>query len=190
VDIRGVYRFSSLMKQKLKAKICFVIHIAGFFFKKKSVMKCLQSKKRRNAPPITTLLTKRGHPKNSHPNVGYQVPSTNPALPAKSKWGVPRGPRGVEPIGSGPGPDVWGSGPRGAAQLGWYHNQVTLYNICSLAHAGDSTRSRPRARGGATSGCPVVCVAHAGAGMAHLKISENLGGVALPLIRWRLPPAA
>jgi hypothetical protein len=35
MDIRGVYRFSSLMNQKLKAKTCFVIHIAGFFFKKK-----------------------------------------------------------------------------------------------------------------------------------------------------------
>jgi hypothetical protein len=26
---RGVYRFSSLVKQNKKAKICFVIHIAG-----------------------------------------------------------------------------------------------------------------------------------------------------------------
>jgi hypothetical protein len=26
--VRGVYRFSSLMKQNRKAKICFVIHIA------------------------------------------------------------------------------------------------------------------------------------------------------------------
>jgi hypothetical protein len=31
VDIRGVHRFSSLMKQNKKAKICFVIYIAGFF---------------------------------------------------------------------------------------------------------------------------------------------------------------
>ena len=33
--VRGVYRFSSLVKQNKKAKICFVIHIAGeriFFF--------------------------------------------------------------------------------------------------------------------------------------------------------------
>jgi hypothetical protein len=29
VNIRGVYRFSSLMKQNKKAKICFVIHITG-----------------------------------------------------------------------------------------------------------------------------------------------------------------
>jgi hypothetical protein len=29
MDIRGVYGFSSLMKQNKKAKICFVIHIAG-----------------------------------------------------------------------------------------------------------------------------------------------------------------
>jgi hypothetical protein len=28
MDIRGVYRFSSLVKQKIKGKICFVIHIA------------------------------------------------------------------------------------------------------------------------------------------------------------------
>jgi hypothetical protein len=27
--VRGVYRFSSLVKQNRKAKICFVIHIAG-----------------------------------------------------------------------------------------------------------------------------------------------------------------
>ena len=29
--VRGVYRFSSLVKQKIKGKICFVIYIAGFF---------------------------------------------------------------------------------------------------------------------------------------------------------------
>ena len=29
MDIRGGYRFSSLVKQKKEAKICFVIHIAG-----------------------------------------------------------------------------------------------------------------------------------------------------------------
>jgi hypothetical protein len=29
MDIRGVYRFSSLVKQNKKAKICLVIHIAG-----------------------------------------------------------------------------------------------------------------------------------------------------------------
>jgi hypothetical protein len=32
--VRGECGFSSLMKQKKKAKICFVIYIAGFFFKK------------------------------------------------------------------------------------------------------------------------------------------------------------
>jgi hypothetical protein len=58
--VRGVYRFSSLVKQNKKAKICFVIHIAGFFFKKNSVMKCLRSKKRQNAPPITTKKASRG----------------------------------------------------------------------------------------------------------------------------------
>ena len=34
VRVRGVYRFSSLVKQNKKAKICFVIYIAGFFLKK------------------------------------------------------------------------------------------------------------------------------------------------------------
>ena len=29
MDTRGEYRFSSLVKQKIKVKICFVIHIAG-----------------------------------------------------------------------------------------------------------------------------------------------------------------
>ena len=33
-EVRGVYGFSSLVKQNKKAKICFVIYIAGFFFKK------------------------------------------------------------------------------------------------------------------------------------------------------------
>ena len=32
--VMGEYRFSSLLKQNKKAKICFVIYIAGFFFKK------------------------------------------------------------------------------------------------------------------------------------------------------------
>ena len=31
--VRGEYGFSSLLKQNKKAKICFVIYIAGFFFK-------------------------------------------------------------------------------------------------------------------------------------------------------------
>ena len=35
VRVRGEYGFSSLLKQNKKAKICFVIYIAGFFFKKK-----------------------------------------------------------------------------------------------------------------------------------------------------------
>ena len=30
--VRGEYRFSSLVKQNEKAKICFDIYIAGFFF--------------------------------------------------------------------------------------------------------------------------------------------------------------
>ena len=29
MSVRGVYRFSSLVKQNKKAKICFVIYIAG-----------------------------------------------------------------------------------------------------------------------------------------------------------------
>ncbi len=32
VRVRGEYGFSSLVKQKKKDKICFVIYIAGFFF--------------------------------------------------------------------------------------------------------------------------------------------------------------
>jgi hypothetical protein len=32
MDVRGEYGFSSLLKQNKKAKICFVIYIAGFFF--------------------------------------------------------------------------------------------------------------------------------------------------------------
>ena len=31
-NVRGEHRFSSLMKQNKKAKICFVIYIAGFLF--------------------------------------------------------------------------------------------------------------------------------------------------------------
>ena len=30
--VRGEYGFSSLVKRNKKAEICFVIHIAGFFF--------------------------------------------------------------------------------------------------------------------------------------------------------------
>jgi hypothetical protein len=56
MDIRGECGFSSLMKQNKKAKICFVICFAGFFFLKKSVMKCLRSKKREKSPVNTTLV--------------------------------------------------------------------------------------------------------------------------------------
>ena len=55
--VRGVYRFSSLVTQNKKAKIYFVIYIAGFMFlKKNSVMKCLRSKKRPKRPVTTTML--------------------------------------------------------------------------------------------------------------------------------------
>ena len=50
---------SSLLKQNKKAKICFVIYIAGFFLKKISVMKCLRSKKRKSARLTTTLVRTR-----------------------------------------------------------------------------------------------------------------------------------
>ena len=53
MQVRGKYGFSSLVKQNKKAKICFVIYIAGFFFKFFSVMKCLRSKKRKKSPAIT-----------------------------------------------------------------------------------------------------------------------------------------
>jgi hypothetical protein len=39
MDIRGLYRFSSLMKQNKKAKIYAVFCFAGFFLKKNYVMK-------------------------------------------------------------------------------------------------------------------------------------------------------
>jgi hypothetical protein len=39
--VRGECGLSSLMKQKKKAEICFVIYIAGLFLKKISVMKRL-----------------------------------------------------------------------------------------------------------------------------------------------------
>ena len=52
--VRGEYGFSSLVKQNKKGKICFVIYIAGFFFKFFSVMKCLRSKKRLNSLITTT----------------------------------------------------------------------------------------------------------------------------------------
>ena len=54
MDVRGSKGFSSLMKQNKNAKIYFVIYIAGFFFLKFSVMKCLRSKKRLNAADYTT----------------------------------------------------------------------------------------------------------------------------------------
>jgi hypothetical protein len=61
--VRGVYGFSSLMKQKIKGKNYAVFCFAGFFFKKISVMKCLRSKKRKKAllfyyshePPLEAL---------------------------------------------------------------------------------------------------------------------------------------
>ena len=59
MDIRGEYRFSSLVKQNKKAKICFVIHIAGekkllFYF----YFVIVKQKIKNGAPgPITTLIT-------------------------------------------------------------------------------------------------------------------------------------
>jgi hypothetical protein len=56
MDKRGVYRFSSLVKQNKKAKICFVIHIAG---EKKilfSVYFVIVKQKFINGPLITTLI--------------------------------------------------------------------------------------------------------------------------------------
>jgi hypothetical protein len=55
--------FSSLMKQKKRGEICFVIYIAGFFLKIFSVMKCWQSKKRMNAADTTTHGKGREHVK-------------------------------------------------------------------------------------------------------------------------------
>jgi len=48
---------SSLLKQKIKGKLLLRhLHRRIFFFKKISVMKCLRSKKRLNAPLFTTLV--------------------------------------------------------------------------------------------------------------------------------------
>ncbi len=41
--------FSSLMKQKKKGKICFVIYMAAFFFTFFSVMKCLAKQKQKSS---------------------------------------------------------------------------------------------------------------------------------------------
>ena len=51
--VRGVYRFSSLVKQNKKAKICFVIHIAG----EKKLLFCIYAvivKQKKKALLITT----------------------------------------------------------------------------------------------------------------------------------------
>ena len=67
VRVRGEYRFSSLMKQNKKAKICFVIYIAGFFFKKFYVVKCLRSKKKITLHTILLTLTLLNPPGGSPP---------------------------------------------------------------------------------------------------------------------------
>jgi hypothetical protein len=57
--VSGVYRFSSLVKQHKKAKICFVIHIAGerFFFNICDVITSPEKEKssaNHYSPPITS----------------------------------------------------------------------------------------------------------------------------------------
>ena len=47
MDIRGECGFSSLMKQNKKAKICFVICFAGFFFLKKFCYEVFAKQKKR-----------------------------------------------------------------------------------------------------------------------------------------------
>jgi hypothetical protein len=53
---RGGCGFSSLMKQKKKGENLLRILHRRIFFKKKSVMKCLRSKKRLTAADITTCV--------------------------------------------------------------------------------------------------------------------------------------
>ncbi len=48
--VRGVYRFSSLVKQNKKGKIYFVIYIAGFFFKKKFCYEVIAKQKKKKCP--------------------------------------------------------------------------------------------------------------------------------------------
>ena len=48
--VRGEYRFSSVVKQKIKAKICFVIHIAGFFLKKQLCYEVIVKQKNYKRP--------------------------------------------------------------------------------------------------------------------------------------------
>ncbi len=55
---RGVYGSSSLVKFKLTSQKgggnYAVFYFSGFIFLKKSIMKCLRSKKRKKSPVITT----------------------------------------------------------------------------------------------------------------------------------------
>ena len=60
MDVRGVYWFSSLLKQKIKAKnkknLLRHLQRRNFFFKKIYVMKCLRSKKRKSALSISSCV--------------------------------------------------------------------------------------------------------------------------------------
>ena len=52
VRVRGEYGFSSLVKQNKKAEICFVIYIAGFFFKKKFCYEVFAKQKKTELPRL------------------------------------------------------------------------------------------------------------------------------------------
>ena len=48
--LRGEYGFSSLVKQNKKAKICFVIYIAGFFFLNFFCYEVIAKQKKKKCP--------------------------------------------------------------------------------------------------------------------------------------------
>ena len=56
--------FSSLMKQNQKAKICFVIYIAGFFFKKKFCYEVFAKQKKRKESRNNYYHSRQGRGKN------------------------------------------------------------------------------------------------------------------------------
>ncbi len=82
-----MYGFSSLMKQNKKAKICFVIYIAGFFFKIFPIMKCLRSKKRQKSP-VTTTYSRTGRARVGCGGGGRRVPAPPNPVSCKRTSGV------------------------------------------------------------------------------------------------------
>ena len=73
----GEYRFSSLLKQNKKAKICFVIYIAGFFFLKKFCYEVFAKQKKIELPRLYYLRfnrsTQMAHTPTNKPELGSIV---------------------------------------------------------------------------------------------------------------------